>query len=237
MKKILAPILLLAVAAFSTDPMPTYQMTPPYLSNSGSLTNTDVLYVCQGTCGKGSDLRRATVANIIQALVDTGMVFTGPHFHILTDLGVSGVQTDTSKFIGLDTVVATKGLRVGSNSVSSIAVLDSGLTGYATKPTDTLRCAVDVFGVHLYFVAGITGTSNDTVLTVGHVPAACRPSHTLTLPAMVTNGNVQRVSKVTLSTAGVFTVYAADVDGVMSATGFSASNSKGLVLSASFSKF
>ncbi len=128
-------------------------------------------------------------------------------------------------------------LTVHGRTSDSISVLDSALTGYASKPTDTLRCAVDQFNVSFYFVAGITGTSNDTVFTVGHVPALCRPSHTLTLPAMVTNGNIQRVSKVVLSTAGVLTVYAADVDGVLSATGFSASNTKALVLTASFPRF
>ncbi len=121
--------------------------------------------------------------------------------------------------------------------VTRAAVVESSLSGYASPQTDTLRCFADSNHADIYLVAGITGTSDDTVFTFGHAPVACRPSHTLTLTALVTNSNVQRVSKVTLSPAGVFVVYAADTDGVLSATAFAASNTKGIVLSASYSKY
>ncbi len=152
---------------------------------------------------------------------------------------VTGCQIRDYATQGVDSLRVLGGMTVHGRTADSLAVLDSALTGYATKPTDTLRCAVDIFHVDLNLVAGITGTSNDTVFTFGHAPAACRPSHTLTFFAAVTNNGVQRISKVTLAPTGIFTVYKTDTAGVMSALGFTASGTKAIGAGTvfSFSRF
>lgn len=112
-------------------------------------------------------------------------------------------------------------------------VLDSALTGYATNPTDTLRlvCGANVSG---YFVAGITGTSNGAALTIGHLPAACRPSHTVLITLQkVTDNGVTRYGVGSVATTGIITVSKTDTMGVQSAT-FTSSGTKGVGAGVSF---
>ncbi len=121
--------------------------------------------------------------------------------------------------------------------VTRAAVVESSLSGYATTRTDSLRYFADSNHCEFYLVAGISGTSNANALTFGHAPAGCRPSHTLPFTAFVTDNGVERVSKATLAATGVFTVYAADTSGIMSATGFTTSGTKSVILIGSLTKY
>ncbi len=112
-------------------------------------------------------------------------------------------------------------------------ILDTALTGYATLPTDTIRlsCGAVVSG---YFVAGISATSNGAALTIGHLPAACRTSHTVVVPlSLVKNNDTVRVGSVSIAATGIMTVSKSDADAVLSAT-FTASGGKGVGAGSSF---
>ncbi len=122
--------------------------------------------------------------------------------------------------------------------VTRAAVLDSTLSGSSAPGTDTLRYLADTNHCEFYLVAGFSVTSNSNALTWGHAPAGCRPSHTITFPATVTDaGNGPRQSRATLATTGIFTVYNDTGSGGQSATGFTTSGTKGVIMSGSFPKY
>ncbi len=127
----------------------------------------------------------------------------------------------------------------GGNTVGYSSVLDSALTGYSSPPTDTLRCSADFYSVTCYFVAGITGTSNGTALTVGHLPANFRPGHTVVVDlSSVTNNGVERFGRMSIASTGIGTVSRFDSLGLPLAT-YCACGTKaiGAGTSFSFSKF
>ncbi len=116
----------------------------------------------------------------------------------------------------------------------STAILDSGLTGYASPPTDTLRLAADSLNVCAYQVAGLSGTSNATGFTIGHIPAAYRPSHTVVVPviSVTDNGNIH-AGKLSIATTGIGTVSFIDSVGKVNGT-FVGAGTKALGAGASF---
>lgn len=117
---------------------------------------------------------------------------------------------------------------IGFDTVNTYQVLDSALTGYASAPTDTLRCSCTDYFTQCYQVAGLSGTSNGAALTVGHLPAACRPSHTVIIGlAKVTDNGVTRYGTGSVATTGIITISKTDTAGVQSAT-FTTSGTKAL---------
>lgn len=112
----------------------------------------------------------------------------------------------------------TGSLKVGGHSADSLVVIDSALTGYSTNPTDSLRCAGDIFLSYCYQVAGITGTSNASTFTIGHLPIGHRPSHTVKGWSLTTNNGVTKKSSISISSAGVITPTWSDTAGVESTT-------------------
>ncbi len=145
---------------------------------------------------------------------------------------VGSLTVDTNATVGgvlsvLDSTILAS-LRVGTRVVSSMSVLDSGLTGYASIPTDTMRVSADFYNVCLYQVAGWGGTSNTTGLTIGHIPAAYRPSHALTFRVYgVTNNGVTRSGYFAVATTGIITVGYDSLVTLTTAT-FTAAGSKGV---------
>ncbi len=134
----------------------------------------------------------------------------------------------TGTFIqGRDSVGSPRGsftyLRADSASIGgygarTYSVLDSAKTGYAAIVTDTLRlvCGANVNG---YFVAGITGTGSGTAMTLGTLPALCRPSHTVvTALSQFTDKDTTRLGWVSIATTGIMTVQRTDGFGRPTAT-------------------
>lgn len=157
----------------------------------------------------------------VGAKINAGSLTIDTNVSIGGNLSVVGSVKKT----GADTAAS---YTVGTFTTGTIAVIDSALTGYASPPTDTLRCSVGFFHVDCLQVAGLSGTSNGTALTVGHIPAAFRPSHTVTVTiSKVTDNGGPRQSIGSLATTGIITVSKTDSMGVQSAT-FTASGTKGV---------
>jgi hypothetical protein len=119
-----------------------------------------------------------------------------------------------SKVVARDSLVAKY---VNGYQDTTFAVLDSAKTGYAAIVTDTLRlsCGSKVSG---YFKAGITGTGSGTAMTVGTLPAACRPRNTVLVPIQFTDADTLRLGFISWASSGIGTLQRTNTVGTPSAT-------------------
>ncbi len=150
---------------------------------------------------------------------------------------VGSLTVDTGATIGDTTRTAF--LRVGTATTGTFSILDSALTGYGTTPSDTVRYSVDVNNVCFYQVGGFSASSTTTGLTIGHIPAALRPTHAQT-PVVwsVTNNGVARKGAFSIATTGIITV-AYDSTAFLVTPTFTATGTKGVAagISACYSRF
>lgn len=145
-----------------------------------------------------------------------------------------------AKSVG-DTVAAAK-LITGPRAVIdtlngyptlTYAVLDSAKTGLDQVSSDSLflSCGAWVCGV---FKNGLTDTTSGTAMTVGTLPAACRPARTTRVPILFMDADTLRTGSVSWATTGIGTLSRANATGSITATLLAAGTLRGIPAGAGF---
>lgn len=173
-----------------------------------------------GNCGESDQFLTCNTGNVA-LLKDTTTISPTFKWSMRTgraNYNAVSVGTLTNYMIGT----------LGVDTVNTFVTVDSAKTGYATPPTDTLRCACSSTFTSCRQVGGLSGTSNGAALTIGTLPAACRPSGTVVVGiAQVTDDGVTRYGIGSVAATGIITVSKTDTAGVQSAT-FTTSGTKGV---------
>lgn len=132
----------------------------------------------------------------------------------IIDTRSAGNEADTGVLINAAVPAATiAGYRIERNRISGPAAnyspaqqFTGTLTGCTTSPTGTIKytlngdlCALDI--------PAISATSNTTACTITGMPQYLWPANTVTLVGECTDNGVTAISKITISTAGVITLF------------------------------
>jgi len=162
----------------------------------------------------------------------SGTSISGPELSPTNETQGFTVQGPIASTWGQSTVYeANYNAAATRNVASTNSVLQSGiaLTGYASPPSG--RCLFERTGnlVIMSVYDSLIATSNSTAMTLTGIPSEFIPSGGRNAPCFVEdNGNNIIPALAAINNSGVITFYVATAFATYSATGFTASGSKGL---------